>query len=440
MLLSVAALGCSEAKRRAGPVAEDDASPKLSLRPVASREVEQREDSAAKSLAGRDWPNWRGPAHDGISRETGWNSDWANRPPKQLWKTNVGTGFSSVSVVGHKLYTMGNRRHGNEDEPHDIVSCLNTDNGDVIWEHAYPCEFSDQYHEGGPGATPTVDGDCVYTVGRRGHLFCLSADDGAVHWSKMLTEDLGVEMPEWGFTCSPMILGDKLIVEAGRTVAYDKTSGRKLWQTKMYRPGYGSPVAFEHAGQTVVAVFNNDALVVLSAANGDVLNEYPWETSYVTTSATPIVHGDKIFISSGYNTGCALLQLESGNMKEVYRNRRMSNHFNNSVLYEGTLYGMDGNSHSARNVRLVAMDFDTGRVHWSERGFGCGSLTIAGDKLLVLSDDGDLTIASASAKQFSESARLDVLDGRCWTVPVLAHQRIYCRSAAGNVVCVDVSN
>lgn len=389
---------------------------------------------------GHDWPNWRGPRHDGISRETNWRSDWDSRPPQRLWKTNVGTGFSSVSVVGDRLFTMGNRPHPESGEPHDFVFCRSTETGEAVWEHSYPCEFTDGYHEGGPGSTPTVEGELVFTLGRRGQLFCLQSATGAVVWSQNLADDLGVEMGEWGFTCSPLVLGEKLLVEAGRTAAYDKRTGERLWQTKKFRPGYGSPVPFQHQGETLIAVLNNDALVVLRASDGTILDEYPWETSYVTTSATPIVSADTLFISSGYNKGCALVRLEGGQLKYVYENRLMRNHFNNSVLYDGKLYGMDGNSHSARLVQVVCMDWATGRVHWSERGFGCGSLTVAGDKLLILSDDGQLAVAEASPKQYRELGRVQALRGRCWTVPVLAHGRIYCRNAAGNVVCLEVRN
>ena len=391
------------------------------------------------SSSADDWSNWRGPRHDGVSLEADWNNDWKSKPPRQAWKVNVGTGFSTVSVVGDRLYTMGNRAHGDANQPHDIVSCLNAKTGKVIWEHAYACKFVDGFHEGGPGATPTVDGDRLYTLSRRGHLFCLSAADGEVKWSKNLLDDLGIKLGEWGMTCSPLVLGEKLIIDAGRIVAYDKQSGKQLWQSKTYRHGYGSPVAFHKNGKAQLTVVNNDALVVADAASGTIVAEHPWETRFVTTSATPVMVDDKIFVSSGYNVGCALLQLNEGELEEVYFSRLMRNHFNNSVLYKGTLYGMDGNSHNARNVQVVAMNAATGRVQWSHRGYGCGSLTIAGDKLLVLSDDGTLALAEATTEKYTELASIEVLNGRCWTVPVLANGRIYCRNADGDLVCLDVS-
>lgn len=429
LVLAVSATGCDLHSGAAPEGSTNDPS----AAPVASNDepADSPEDAAQF-----DWPNWGGPQHNHVSRESGWRMDWENRPPKKLWQRNVGTGFSSVSVVGDRLYTMGNQAADGRRQEH--VYCLNTDTGDVLWEHTYPGELVDNLHVGGPGSTPTVDQGRVFTLGREGQLFCFNATTGDVVWQKELSEDLGVPTPEWGFTCSPLVVGEKLIIQAGRTVAYNKATGEKIWQTKLYRPGYGSAVHFEHGGRQFIAVLHNDGLLVVSADDGGEVDIYPWDTSYVTTATTPIVSGDSIFISSGYNKGCALVNLSDGELQYEYENRLMRNHFNNSVLYEGNLYGMDGNSHSARNVKLVSMDFATGRVHWRERGFGAGSVTIADGKLIVLSDDGELVIAPATPDAFKPLARFRALEGQCWTVPVLARGRIYCRSSAGELVCLDV--
>ena len=392
--------------------------------------------AAAGAQTPGDWPNWRGPHYDGISRESDWSDDWNDRPPQRVWQARVGTGFSSVSVSAGRLYTMGNSAGGEDGRRTDFVYCFNAATGELIWQHQYRCVLVDNLHAGGPGATPTVDGPRLYTIGREGQLHCLQTSDGKVIWSKDLVAELGVDMPDWGFTCSPLVLGDKLIVEAGRTAAYDKATGKRLWQTAAYRPGYGAPVAFQHNGRSLLAVLNNDALLIVAADDGAEIAKYPWKTSYVTTSTTPIVQGDEIFISSGYNQGCALLRLADDELQFVYENRTMRNHFNNSVLLDGKLYGMDGNSHSSRNVRLICMDWKTGKLHWSRRGFGCGSLVAADGKLIVLADDGRLHVAGAKPQDYDELGSVKALGGLCWTVPVLAHGRIYCRNAAGDVVCL----
>ncbi len=379
-----------------------------------------------------DWPRWRGPMADGISRETTWRDNWNDQPPQVLWRAELGKGYSSFAVSDGRVYTMG---HNNGRE---TVWCFDAATGKVLWSHSYPGSLNDNLHTGGPAATPTVDGDRVYTLGKDGQLHCLDAGSGKVLWRQELTDLLDVDVPEWGFSCSPLVVGEKLIVDAGRIVALNKNNGQVIWQTERHRAGYGSPVAFEHAGTPLVAVFNNDALLALRLADGSQVARQNWTTDFVTTAATPIVDGDRIFISSGYKTGCAMYQLADGQLRQLYRNRTMCNHMNNCVLWQGHLYGFDGNSHNARNVRLVCMDAATGQEKWAHRGLGCGSLMVANGKLLILSDDGYLVLAAASPAGYQELARTKVLDATCWTVPVLAQGRIYCRNDQGQTVCVDV--
>lgn len=329
---------------------------------------------------------------------------------------------------------MGHRRND------DTIYCLDATSGKELWKYSYKCALVDNLHEGGPAATPTVDGNRVYTVSKEGHLFCFTADKGEVVWTHDLRTLLEVRMPEWGFSCSPLVLGDMLIVEAGRTVALDKATGKLIWQTGSYRPGYGSPVAFERAGETMIAVLNNDCLLVVRAKDGSGVAEHPWETDYVTTAATPIVFDGKVFISSGYGRGCALLKLAGDKLEVVYENRNMCNHMNNCVLWNGHLYGFDGNSHNRRLVQLVCMDFATGKVAWKRRGLGCGSLFLSDGKLILLGDEGELVVAKAQPDKYEDLAHAQVIEGRCWTVPILSHGKLYCRNADGDVVCLDLGS
>ncbi len=378
------------------------------------------------------WPNWLGPNHNGVSHERGWKAHLSETGTPIAWRKEVGAGYSSVAVAEGRAYTMGHQ--GGQ----EIVTCLDAATGEEKWTHRYSGALVNNLHSGGPGATPTVDGDHVYTLGREGQLYCLRTSDGQVVWSKQLSSELGTALPEWGFTCSPWVRGDALIVEAGRVAALDKHSGKLLWKSKAFRPGYGSPVVFSHGENELVAVLNNDQLLIVSADDGSKVAGYDWETGYATTSTTPIVSGDLFFISSGYNKGCALLRLTGDGLQAVYANQNMRNHMNNSVLWKGHLYGFDGNSNSSRNAKLVCLEHRTGRVKWSARGLGCGSLMLADEKLILLSDKGELVIAEASPGDFKEISRLKVLEATCWTMPVLAGGRIYCRNDAGKLVCVDV--
>jgi outer membrane protein assembly factor BamB len=388
---------------------------------------------AAVAEPGFDWPHWRGPHDDGISRETLWQAEhWPSGGLPKLWSKSIGIGFSSISVAGGRALTMGHAGGL------DTVWCFDAATGAELWKYSYPAKLVDNLHEGGPATTPTVDGDRVYTISKEGLMLCLDARGGEVVWSREFQRQFGVKMPDWGFSCSPLIAGELVIVDAGCAAAFDKRTGDLRWHTAIFRPGYGSPVAFQHGGERCVAILNNDFLLVLRAADGAEIDRFPWTTDYATSSTTPIVDGDTLFISTGYNKGCALLKLVGGGLDLVYQNKKMRNHMNNCVLFEGSLYGFDGNSHNARLVNLACMDYATGAVKWTHNGLGCGSLMLAGDKLLVLSDEGELLTALASPEGFRPLARAQVLEGKCWTVPVLSHGRIYCRDAAGDLECLDV--
>ncbi|MCG8585147.1 MAG: PQQ-binding-like beta-propeller repeat protein [Pirellulales bacterium] len=397
--------------------------------------VEKADGAEASSPL--DWPNWRGPNHDGISVERGWLDEWDKDEPVVAWRKNVGIGFSSVSVSGGRLYTMGHEK-GKDKIGTDAVWCLDAKTGKEIWKHTYECNIVDNLHEGGPATTPTVDDGRVFTISKEGDLFALDAETGKVLWNHKLSKLLGVRMPKWGFSCSPLVLGNMLIVEASRTIALDKKTGRMIWKTDKFKPGYGSPASFQRDGRTLIAVLNNEFVMVVDAKDGEIVAKFPWTTSFDTSSTTPIIHGDTIYISTAYNKGCALFDFDGKKLTPRYANKDMRNHMANSVLYEGHLYGFDGKSHNARLVKLVCMEYDTGKVKWAERGLGCGSLKLADGKLIVLSDRGELLIAPATPKEFAPIGREKFLDGKCWTVPVLSGGLIYCRNANGDLVAVDV--
>lgn len=379
-----------------------------------------------------DWPNWSGPFHDGISRETGFVASWPADGLPVEWTREIGTGFSSISVVGDRLFAMGHK------DGEETVFCLSSDSGDVLWTHKYPSELIPNLHEGGPCSTPTVDGDRVYTLGKEGQLFCLSVADGSVIWETGLQEKLGVKLPEWGFSSSPLILENQLILETGRVVSFDKLSGEVLWQTEVHEAGYGSATAFEHQGKTLLATLDCDGLRVVDSTGGQQVAFAEWKSPYRTNSTTPIVLNDTIFISTGYNVGCGLFRLKDQTLELICQNSSMRNHFNNSLLQDGWLYGFDGNSHNGRNATLNCISFETGELAWSQRGLGCGSLLIADGKLLVLSEKGELVLAQASHNAWTELARSPFLEGRCWTVPVLSNGRVYGRNADGKLVCVTL--
>ena len=346
-----------------------------------------------------------------------------------------------MSIADGRLFTMGHKPTESEEEDArgtDSVYCFAADNGKLLWQHQYACLQNRHLHEGGPGATPTVDGDRIYTLSREGHLFCLQAESGEVVWSRFLPVDVRVEMPEWGFVSSPLIQGELVIVDGGRLAAFNRKTGEPVWQTDEYRPGYGSAIPFRHAGEVGIAVLNNDGLLLVRAKDGAEIAKQQWKTSFATNSTTPLIVDDKFFISTGYNRGCALFRLSGDGLERLYENRNMRNHFSNCVLFEGHLYGIDGNTHDRRNAMLACIDFETGERKWRERGLGVGSLMLAGNTLLVLSDTGELLTVKPTPEKFTEISRAEILDGLCWTPPVLSGGLVYARDAAGHLVCVDL--
>ncbi len=250
---------------------------------------------------------------------------------------------------------------------------------------------------------------------------------------------LGVKLPEWGFASSGLILGDWIIFEAGRVVAFNKMDGKVIWQTDIHDAGYGSVAVFEHQGVRKLASLDCDGLRILKADDGSELSFFEWKSPYRTNSTTPMVLNEGIFISTGYNIGCGLFQLDGDQLKTIYKNREMKNHFNNSVYLGGYLYGFDGDSHNGRNVTLNCIEAATGKLQWKQRGLGCGSLLIVDSRLLILSESGELVLAAANPEKFEELARSPLLDGKCWTVPALSHGQLFARNAAGTLKCVSLS-
>jgi outer membrane protein assembly factor BamB len=379
-----------------------------------------------------DWPNWRGLRHDGISREAVPKADFS----KIAWRAKIGVGFSSMAVADGRVFALGStgKRRGNQ----ETFTCLNAATGKKIWSDTYPAALVDNLHEGGPCASPTVDGKRVYGFSKSGRLACYNAADGEKHWTVDLMAKAGLpKPPEWGFAGSPLILGNMVIVEATFTCALDKTTGKEIWRSQKYKPAYGSPIAFQYKNKIYLATLKTDGLVILDAQTGKTVAFQDWRTSFRTNSTTPIIIGNKIFISTGYQRGCALFEFTGNVLKQIYTNKNLSNHMNNSVVLGDFVYGFDGNTHGRVPKQIVCMRLADGAVQWRKEGYLCGSLMAVQNQLLILGEKGKLALGPASPKGFTPTAEAQILQGRCWTVPVLSNGRIYARNAAGTLVCVD---
>jgi len=373
-----------------------------------------------------DWYRWRGPSLNGVSLETGWQTTWPADGPKQLWKASVGTGFSSVSVSNGHLYTVGN-----DGSKTDTVYCFDAATGAPIWKHPYPAPLDPMFYEGGPSGTPAVDGDRVYSLSRKGDLLCLDVADGHAVWTRNVHEDPGDPIPTWGFSGSPVVEGDLVILDTGSAgTALDKKTGKVVWASNKEASGYASPVPFSAGSDRLVA---QNTLEAVKPANGATAWSYPWKTQYDVNAPDPIIFDGKLFVTSGYGHGCALLDISKGKPLLLWQNKSLCSKVSNAVLWKGYLFSSD------EGGSLKCLSWETGEVKWSEKSFGSGAIIIADGKIIGLGEKGELIVANASPDGFKPTARAQVLGGKCWTTPVLSNGRVYCRNAAGNLVCLDVS-
>jgi outer membrane protein assembly factor BamB len=306
----------------------------------------------------------------------------------------------------------------------------------VIWSYSYPCILG-QYQ--GPRATPTIDGDYVYTLSRWGDLFCFNATDGKVIWQTNIVDRFRARPPQWDFAGSPVIEGDLLILNAGVSgIALDKKTGKKIWSSKTGTGGYATPVVYDYEGKKYVAIFGEKALYAVELETGKQIWSYPWRTQHDVNAADPLVIGNKIFISSDYGSGCALLEFNDEKPQLVWKNRNLNSHFSSFIHIDGYIYGIDGFAGSTRGF-FRSLDIKTGNVVWQEQ-LGFGSLIAVNNNLIILNSKGDLFIVQAAPSSYQEVSRVSaVLPRTCWTPPAFSNGKIYLRNNLGDLVCIDVS-
>ena len=370
-----------------------------------------------------DWPQWRGLNRDGISKETGLLKAWPASGPKVVWTAPLGPGYSSIAISQGRIFTMASLG-GSE-----VAICLDEATGKQLWSF----RMDNNYESGqgdGPRSTPTVDGNWVYVLGATGKLYALNAKDGKKIWFHDLKTEYGSEIPGWGTSTSPLVEGELLLVDIGGKTghsigAFNKRSGELVWKTHTDKQGYSSPIAITANGTRQILFFTGTSLVSVSP-KGSVHWKYPWRTSYYANIATPIfIAPDKVFISTAYDTGAAVLKLVGGKEKpsfqELWKSKVSQNHFNSSVLHNGYLYGFD------QGV-LQCVEVNTGTEKWKQSGLGKGSLILADGHLIVLGERGQLVLVEATPAAYKEKSRVQALEGKTWTVPALANGRLYLRN------------
>ena len=398
--------------------------------------------SLAATLVAADWPQWRGPTRNDHSPDTGLLKQWPEGGPKQVWLfKDAGLGYSGYSVVGGKLFTMGLR---NEKEQ---LIAVDAATGKELWS----APAGDKYPNGwgdGPRATPTVDGDRVYAMGGNGLLICAQTSDGKVLWQKSLVGDLGGKLQGWGYTESPIVVGDKVICTPGGSkgtlAALNKMTGEVLWRTTDVtdEAQYSSPILIQHGGKPQVVQLVGQKVFGVDPATGALLWKAPFP-GRVAVIPTPIDGGEgRIYVTAGYGVGCQLIQLGANNAVEtVYENNKvMKNHHGGVVLVDGYIYGhSDGNG-------WVCQDLKTGKEVWSNKGFGKGAVHFADGMLYCLNEkSGEVALVEASPKGWNQKGHFTLAplsaqrnpQGGIWPHPVVINGRLYLRDQEF-LYCFDV--
>ncbi len=397
--------------------ADDDPDVHVSGLPLAPAGVE----------AEAEWPGFRGPRRDGIIHGVGIKTDWSASPPVELWRRPIGPGLSSFAVCGDLFYTQEQR---GDDE---VVSCYNLTTGKPVWRHRDAARFWDSHVGAGPRATPALSraGRGVYTFGATGILNALDANDGAVVWSRNAASDTDAKVPYFGFTSSPLVVDDVVIVAAfSRLVAYDLASGEPRW----FGPDGGwspsSPHLLTLDGVPQMLLLNGAGVTSVAPADGRLLWEHPWPGElYLQPALIPNSRGDVLISASDDVGGVGIRRIGVAHgpggwaVEERWTSNRLKPYFSDFVVHEGHAFGFDGRI-------LACIDLEDGKRKWKGGRYGHGQLLLLADQdlLLVVSEKGELALVSATPDRFTELGRFPAIKGRTWNHPVLVGDRLLVRN------------
>lgn len=383
-----------------------------------------------RSSSAEDWPNWRGPKYDGHSTEQVFKTTWEGNL-ETMWEYPIGTGYSGITISDGRVYTCG------QPDDEQVLYCLDAYSGKTIWERPFEPKYRNNVWNG-PRTTPTVHKGLVYILGAHGTLACFDAKNGEVKWSRRYEL-----VPQWGYSGSVLIQGELALVTVGGKKgglrALDRKTGKEVWKCGRDRhSGYSTPYPFKFQGTKYVCGFLGDSVSIAELKTGREVFNMKWETEWKVNAAMPIYHDGHLFLSSGYQTGCAVFKLSKDGdelkAEPVWRSKKMRNKFQTPVLHEGNLYSFDQKG-------FKCLDFMTGDVRWDHRGGENvhGSVLLANGHLVALTQDGLLRIGKASPESFRATGEAQILTGQCWTVPTLSDGRLYARNHH-KIVCIDLSS
>jgi outer membrane protein assembly factor BamB len=388
-----------------------------------------------------DWPGFRGPNRDGNLRDVHIATDWETTPPKLLWRRRIGPAWSSVAVVGDRLFTQ--EQLGQQ----EAVVCLEAADGRTLWSHKDAARHEDGLGGAGPRATPTFAEGRIFALGATGILNCLDAVSGDRKWSRDITTDAGTKVPVWGFSSSPLVAGNLVVVFAGSEssdsektlLAYHSDSGEPAWSAAAGKFSYSSAQLASLRDKTQLLFVSELGLFAFDPSSGAVLWRHPTPGANfgIPRVIQPrTVGGDSILFDSGADLGTALINVSSDAKtwipKERWVSRQLKPSFNDFVIHDRAVYGFDGRV-------FTCLDLETGKRRWKDGRYGSGQVLLLGDQpmLVVVTDEGEVVLVAADSNEHREMGRFQAVKGKTWNHPVIAHGRLYVRNAA-EMACYEL--
>jgi outer membrane protein assembly factor BamB len=413
------------------------------LRPFARLHVTLAMLVAATSLAAADWPQYLGPERNGIYPGV-ITRTFPPKGPRVVWQRPVGSGFAGPAVAGNRVLLF--HRVANE----EVLEALDTTTGRTVWRYAYPTSYQDDFgFDEGPRAVPVVAGGIVYTFGAEGQLHAVDLATGTRVWSEDTMRRFEVPKGYFGAAGSPLVEDGRVIANIGGAkaglVAFEAKTGKLLWTATQDAASYSSGTGATIDGRRAALFLTREGLVGVDPATGRVQFQQRWRSRSAASvnAATPIVSGNRIFVSAEYGPGAGVLEVKGSTLTPLWTSDDvLSTHYATAILYQGTLYGFHGRQELGPALRAV--DFASGKVLWSEEQFRGGTVLLAGDTLVILRESGELVIAPASRQGFKPTARARILPEVARPYPALADGFLYARNELDQrtgknvLVCVDL--
>jgi len=387
--------------------------------------------------AAQDWPQVLGPGRNGVYGGPALSETWGGTGPRVVWRRQIGQGLSGPVVVQNRVilfHRVSNR---------EVVEAVDAATGTTQWQYAYPTSYRDDFgFDEGPRAVPVVANGAVYTFGAEGQLHVVDLATGAKIWSEDTMRRFGVPKGFFGAAGSPLVEDGRVVANIGGKnagiVAFDAKTGKVLWTVTEDGASYSSGIGATIAGRRYAVFLTRNGLVGLDPATGQLRFERQWRARQAASvnAATPVVSGDLIFISAEYGPGAGLLRFDGSKLTDVWSSDEvLSNHYATSVLSGGHLFGFHGRQEFGQSFRAV--ELQTGKIRWSQDRFGAGSVTLAGNRLLILRENGEMVLAAAAPDAFKPIARAQILPATVRAYPAIAGGMLYVRND-DTLVCLDL--